>query len=128
MQITITSFTSPITSAILLPIAKSFKNGSVADESFIAIGSGVITERETKYFSLQVVGNPVSATSWNVILEGSLDGVNFDTIMSHDTAIGNGKILFSGSVIFPILYYRCRIDALVLGPASEINVFIMGKG
>jgi len=78
-------------------------------------------------WTLQVVGNAVSATSWTVALEGSLDGINFNEILKHTTLTGDMQNLFSGTTLFLAMYYRINVIALVLGPATSITVSVLGK-
>ncbi len=69
-----------------------------------------VTRCPCKSFGIQV--RPGTATSWTVVVEGSLDGVNFDTIITHaDTNPGSNKTLWSGAVNYPCLYYRARAVA-----------------
>lgn len=77
-------------------------------------------------FSIQVV--PTGAvTSWNVVLEGSLNGVNFDTILTHtNVSPGSGKLVVSGTAQFPVLYFRSRCTALALGAGTDIVVNVLG--
>jgi hypothetical protein len=74
-------------------------------------------------FTLQVKEVGGTATSWVVKLMGSLDGVEFDTILTHTKAdIGNGKPLFSGTNLYPALHYKIEVEELTLGTASSIQV------
>jgi hypothetical protein len=79
-----------------------------------------------KYFSINVKGSPVAAGTWNVVLEGSHDGIYFTTILVHNTGGLDNRILFSGGSAFPCLYFRSRCENLVLGSANSIAVDIIG--
>ena len=97
-------------------------------ESFTAIATGdaIETPSPVKSFAIQVVGVQVAATSWTVLLEGSLDGINFDTILTHTTTTGNAKIVWSGTNLFPSKFFRTRVTAVALGSAASIRVFTLG--
>ena len=97
-------------------------------QEFTATGEGSIIELggACQNFALQVVGDPVAATAWGVDLEGSLDGVNFDTLLTHATGTGDGKIWFSGNQVYPVMFLRSKVTSLTLGSAAKIIVWIMG--
>ncbi len=83
--------------------------------------------RPIKYFGLQVKGTGASATSWTVLLEGSLDGTNFTEIFTHtNTTNSDGATAWSSAVATPCLYIRSRCSAVVLGGASAIVATILG--
>lgn len=83
-----------------------------------------------QYFSLQVKGTGGAATTWDVRIEGSLDGTNFDqnaaSIMVNNTqADGDGAIKYGFDK--PVLYFRSRCAGLVLGAATNIVATILGR-
>lgn len=96
--------------------------------TFTSSGTGTIegSSVAVKSYSIQVKGTGAAATAWDVDLEGSLDGVNFTQILNHTTTTGDGKILFSGSNIYPAYYIRPKVNSLTLGSASNIVVEILG--
>lgn len=78
-------------------------------------------------FSMTVKGTGASPTSWSVNLEGSLDGVNFTSALTHtNTNNANGAILYSGFFRAPSKYIRAHVTALVLGSATNITVTMLG--
>jgi hypothetical protein len=80
-----------------------------------------------KSFSIQVKGTGAVPTSFTVVLEGSLDGTNFDTITTFDSAtLADGKIKFTGAADYPVRYFRSRVSALALGSATNIVVTLLG--
>lgn len=97
-------------------------------QEFTATGVGAVVELgdAARRYSLQVIGDPVAATAWSVDLEGSLDGVHFDTILTHTTGTGDGKIWWSGNQQFPALFMRAKVNTLTLGSASKLIVWILG--
>ena len=127
MMIEITSFTTPITSAILTPVPKTNNSGSKDTQNFTTTGIGSVINKTAKSFALQVKGTPAAADSWIVDLEGSLDGINFDAILTHSTGTGDGKIEFSGSMNFPVIAYRFNIRGFSPGAADSINVTVTGS-
>lgn len=107
-------------------LADTFKTRS---DTYTVTGNGVtitVTSAPLTVFSVQVKGTGAVPTSWDVRLEGSLDGTNFSQILAHTTATGDGAVLWSGSVLSPSLYIRSRAAGLVLGSATNIVTTILG--
>ena len=97
-------------------------------DTFVALGNGVIITpiKPVVNFGIQVVGTGGVATLWTALLEGSLDGVNFSTIIAHTQAIGQGITLW-GTLPSAINYFRSRVSVLTLAPATDIVVYILGS-
>ncbi len=102
-------------------------NSAKRSDTYTVTGTGTIVQppRTLKYFSIQLKGTVAGATSWTVTLEGSLDGTNFSTIITHSTADLDGSVKWSTSAS-PSLYFRSNCSALVLGGATNIVVTILG--
>ena len=91
-------------------------------ETFTATGNGAVLEAKDnpfKYFSVQVKGTGAAATSWTVALQGSLDGVNFTDLVTHNA--NDGSVVFSSGVM-SVAYIRVNVTALNLGSATDIVV------
>lgn len=84
-----------------------------------------ISTRPLKSYSVQVKGTGAAATTWDVRLEGSLDGTNFSQILQHTNTTGDGATLWA-TTLAPCLYFRSRCTGLVLGSATNIIVTILG--
>lgn len=99
-------------------------------DTFTTTGSGAtvdVSAQGMSKFGIQVKGTSVAPTSWTVVLEGSLDGTNFSTLLTHtNTSLGDGAVLHSGATVLPVLYFRSRCTALSLGSATNIVVTIVG--
>ena len=99
-------------------------------DSFTSAANGtavVLTAKPLSQYGIQVVGASSTPTSWDVRLEGSLDGTYYSTILTHTQVTGDRAILWSGATLSPSLYFRSRCAGLVLGVAStQINVTILG--
>ena len=112
-----------------MKISSTFTSPQV--DSFVAIGIGNVYERADKNifkrYSIQVAGDAVAATAWSVDLEGSLNGVNFDTILTHTTGTGDGKVMYSGAEVYPAKYIRSNLASLTLGSATKLKVYILGS-
>lgn len=91
-------------------------NGTTADASAAA----------ARHFGVLVKGTGSAATVWDVRLECSLDNSNFTQLIQHTNTDGDGANKFSGSSIFPCLYFRSRVAGLTLGTATNIVVTIVG--
>lgn len=73
-------------------------------------------------FAIQIKGTGGVPTSWSVTLEGSLDGVNWTTLATHNA--NDGSLV--QAVDKPCTHFRGNVGAVTLGPASDINVLIVG--
>lgn len=114
--------TQPVSGTVVEPFA-------IRSDVYTTSGTGVIVNVSTtplKTYSLEVKGTGASATSWTVVIEGSLNGFDFTPIMTHTDSIGDGIIIFSGASLFPSLYIRSNCNALSLGSATNIVVTILG--
>lgn len=117
---------------VVTPSTNAFSINGISNyrtDNYAAAGTGTtvnVSSSPLRTFSVQVTGTGASATSWDVLLEGSLNGVNFTTLMEHTEALGNGVALFSGTNLQPVLYYRSRVVAVTLGAASAIAVTALG--
>lgn len=102
---------------------------AIQSDTFTTTGNGATVSFAHRPFSaFSIVVNPTgTVTSWTAILEGSLDGTNFTSILPHTNAIGAAIILFSGVNYSPVLYYRVRCAALVLGVGTNIIVTTLGR-
>jgi hypothetical protein len=94
-------------------------------DNFTATGPGKVISNHgipLKIFTLQVSSKSGTPTSWNVNLEGSLDGVKYTTIMSHVFPATNadGECVFSGGLISACLFVRANVTALTLGTSPSI--------
>jgi hypothetical protein len=110
--------------------ATDFLDKSSRSDTFTGTGNGTTVDVSAQgmgRFGIQVKGTGASATSWTVVLEGSLDGTNFETILTHNTAEGDGGVVWSGANYVPCLYFRSRCSALSLGSATNVVATIVGK-
>jgi hypothetical protein len=68
-----------------------------------------------------------TVTSWTVVLECSLDNVNFTTALTHTNLTpGSNAINFGGTTAFPCLYFRSHATALTLGSGTNVIATILG--
>jgi len=98
-------------------------------DNFIVAGNGGTIDTSLaplKVFSLNVKGVGGTPTAWAVVLEGSLDGVNWTTILTHNQLTPLGQTISSGSNNDPSLFFRSRCISVTLGTASAITATILG--
>ncbi len=100
--------------------------GTNRNDTYTGAANGTTVSQCYKNFAIQVVGTGAAATSWTVVLEGSIDNVNFDTILTHTNVTGNGKMVWSAANNYPVNFFRSRCTAVVLGTATNIKAWIMG--
>lgn len=93
-------------------------NGTVLDVSLVPCSR----------FALQVSGTGAAPTAWSVVLEASLDNVNFSTILTHASLDGdaNGATKWQ-ALPAAVKYFRSRDVSITLGPATNIVVNILGQ-
>lgn len=111
-----------------IPVTATPSFGTRSD-TYTTVATGTTVNQSTapvRTFGIAVKGTGSAATSWTVVLEASLDNANFTTILTHKTNVGDGQIFWSGAVLSPSLYFRSRVTALTLGPATNIVVTILG--
>lgn len=82
--------------------------------------------RNFKFFGIRVTGTGAAPTSWTVVLEVSVDGTTYNTLLTHtNTTDSNGAAQWSASPA-PGLKFRSRCTALSLGSATNIVADIIG--
>ncbi len=102
---------------------------TAATNSFTATGSSPSVTASlfpVKSYAIQIKGTGSAATVWDARLEGSMDNSNFTQILQHTNTTGDGVIVFSGALVAPSVYIRCRIAGLTLAPATAIVCNILG--
>jgi hypothetical protein len=110
--------------------ATDFLDKSSRSDTFTGTGSGTavdVSAQGMKHFGMQVKGTGAAPTSWTVVLEVSLDGTNYTTLITHtNTEDSDGAVKWSPVAIVG-LHFRSRVTALALGSASNIIVTIAAK-
>ena len=97
--------------------------GTVGASGAVVLSTANVVQHPAKHFALQVKGVGAAATSWDVRLDGSLDGVNFTTIVWNGTPDGDGTVKgATWTWSAPMPYIRTRIVALTLGSATGLTV------
>lgn len=121
--------TSAATEATLAAMGGLSDLFKTRQDTFTGTGNGTtvtVTTAPLSSFGIQVKGTGASATTWDIRLEGSLDGANFSQILAHTNTTGDGAVLWAGGVFSPALHFRSRVSGLVLGGASNVVVTILG--
>lgn len=72
----------------------------------------------SKYYTLQVVATG-AVTIWDVRLEGSIDNINFVTILTHTNATGSGAAVTT-TTPYLARYIRTRCAGLTLGAGTNV--------
>jgi hypothetical protein len=107
-------------------LVTGFHQSRVDTYTVAANGVTVALARPLSNFSIQCKGTGAAPTTWDIRLEGSLDGTNFSEILRHRNAVGDGNVLSTGALRNPILFFRSRAQAITLGGASDIVTTILG--
>lgn len=98
-------------------------------DTFTVAGNGTVVDCSSNpfsSFSMQTKGTGAIPTLWTVVLEGTLDMVNYTTILTHTQATGDATILFLGALPSPVLAFRSRVVSVTLGTATNIVVTVLG--
>lgn len=98
-------------------------------DTFTGTGNGTsvdATNNPFQSFGMQVIGTGATPTLWTLVLEGSVDGSNFTTILTHSTSLGISVNLWTGTSLTPCRYVRSRVISLTLGTATNIVVHWVG--
>lgn len=101
-------------------------NGQTHSDTYTttATGERLVCVAPKSKFALQVVPNG-SVTSWTVVLEGCLDGENFENILTI-TGSGTAITKFTGPNEYPCYYFRSRCTAISLGAGTSIEAIVLG--
>jgi hypothetical protein len=99
-------------------------------DTFTATGTG--TAVDVSGLGMSQFGIQVKATgavdSWTAVVEVSLDGTNYVTVLTHtNLSDGDGAIKWSGANEYPALYFRSHCTELTLGSGTNVIVTIIGK-
>lgn len=111
--------------SVLAPLIPVF---STRSDVFTTTTNGTIVNvsaSPVKYFALQV-NQTGTITSWTVVLEVSLDGTNFTTILTHTNILGDGMTVYIGTLTASSLYFRSRCSAITLGAGTNVTAIILG--
>lgn len=110
--------------------ATDFLDKSSRSDTYTATANGTavdVSAQGMQNFALQCKQTG-TVTSWTVVLEASLDGTNYVTVLTHSKATdGDGAIVFSGANKYPALYFRSRCTEVTLGGGTNVIATIVGK-
>ena len=101
-----------------------FQDKVLRSDTFTTTANGAtqdISKQGHSKFGAQVTKTG-AVTSWTVVLEISLDGTTFTTVLTHTNvagAGGDGLMVFSLSPA-PALYWRLRCSAISLGGGTNV--------
>lgn len=98
-----------------------------AEISCTTTGTGEIFDlsfQPLRLFSLQASVPSGIPISWTVILEGSINGSQFDTILTSTNVVGLSVLQISSPVL--VRFVRARVTSLILGTSPSLTVDILG--
>ncbi len=113
----------------LAPFSYKLPMGISSADRFAVTGDGRAYSlgSPVQSYSIEVCGEGGSLASWDVLLQGSLDGVHFTTFMTHSSgSLAECATTSSGASLFPYSYVRVSCDSLGLGTASDALVLVNG--
>lgn len=99
----------------------------IQTDTFTSLTSGTISKLYTPFSSFSLTVKTTGAVlTWSIILEGSIDGVNFTPIATHTNLVGNNVTIFPGVNKTPCLYFRTRCSGLALGLGTNVIATVIG--
>lgn len=104
------------------------KDVQTRSDTFTTTANGTAVDVSTfpmKYFGLQCTETG-TVSSWSVILEGSLDGTTYSTIMTHTKATDGSGATIWNPVATPCRFFRSRCSAITLGGGTNVVARIVG--
>lgn len=92
---------------------------------YTATGNGVTLtpSAPVKHFTIQCV-QIGTVTLWTIVVEGSLDGINFSTLATHTQATLTG-VLVSATSPAPVRFLRSRCATLTLGVGTSVTAHVL---
>jgi hypothetical protein len=109
--------------------ATDFLDKSSRSDTYTTTANGTavdVSAQGMSQFAIQCKATG-SVTSWTVVLEASLDGTNYVTVLTCDSvADGDGAIVWTGPQRYPALYFRSRCSAITLGAGTNVIATIVG--
>ena len=104
---------------------------AAAGVTVASVSSNKVRLSSTDHLVEVTVGNTViglvtsTAATWTVVLEGSLDGVTYTTILSHSNSDGTA-VKWTAANLYPVRYFRSRCSALTLNGGTSVVASIVG--
>lgn len=98
-------------------------DGRPSTDTYTATASGTSQNsvpKSVRSFTLAVTQTG-TVTAWTVVLEVSLDGTSFTTVLTHTEATGSGIALSTGATLWPCQFWRTRCSALTLGAGTSVT-------
>lgn len=99
-------------------------------DTFTGAANGVAVDVSSipcDHFTLQLTGTGATPSAWSVVLEGSLDGTTYTTLVTHQNGIETNGQTKTFSIAAPVKYFRSRCVSVTLGGASNLVVQILGQ-
>ncbi len=94
--------------------------------SAVIVGPIYTGTQPMKYYSLQVKGSTGTVQDWSATLQGSLDGLNFTTILTHAKADLDGTTKVQATT-WPAQWLRLNISSITYGSsATKFNIYAVG--
>ena len=78
-------------------------------------------------FFITIYQDGGTLSSWDVFIQGSLDGVNFTNILEHYNGFLTGQIISTGANFNPYNYLRINCQSIELGTATDLHVVAGGR-
>jgi hypothetical protein len=106
-----------------------YQTGALTD-TFTTAANGTtrtMTDIPVSRFSMQLKGTGAAASAWNVVVEVSLDGTTFTTILTHANTTHADGATITMLMVSPVLYFRARCVSVTLGGATNVVATVVAK-
>jgi len=97
-------------------------------QDFTATGTGDVldmTLSPQNIYALQVVVPSGTPVGWTVSLQISLDGVNWENVLTHTKLLNSFSINFATDTPKPSNYMRFNVTGLSLGSSPKITAYAL---
>lgn len=90
-----------------------------------ATGTPLTLAAPASSFAFQVAGVAGTLLVWDAVMEGSLDGVTYTSLITHTISDGEGKTKWTADK--PVTFLRSRMIMLTLGDGTGAHMNLIGK-
>jgi hypothetical protein len=102
--------------------------GALSYQTYYTAGTLIPLGMVPKSMALCVKGTGGAAAAWSALLEGSLDGANWTSILTHiQGANADGATVWTGAgLYYPVNYLRTRLVSVTLTGATALVISALG--
>jgi len=126
---TLSAWVNPSTEDGLTAIRLSLTGSFVTQtHSLAAAGTSIplTLVKPTNNYSFQVGGVADTLDVWHAELQGSVDGVNYSTLIKHTVLVDTDNVVL-WTADKPVIFLRSKMIMITLGGATGAKMHLLGK-